>query len=971
MTPRSHPAAAKPALALLVVCAFFAMAAPALASVEPVGEGVCLGGWRWVALGRSGCPAFAPSAGDLGQPVAALSARDEHNLYVVEQSHPYFSGGGEYHEGADAVVQLHTDAKAVPEFVSCTSSQATADCTQTSNAAAISDAQSAAIAPDGKDVYVASFSGIARFAISAGGTPVYAECIGLEGGACQAPAGRPGSLETVQITLSPDGRDLYSVTDGLLRDFHVAADGTLGLAGCYSARNGCSSGAPFAYETYGTASVSPDGQTVVTALGQARVDAYRRLADGSLLFESCIGAGDTGGGCTPVGAAWMAFTGLQSIVFAPNGRDVYVQGVGPAGTPQPAIFHLRLSGEGTLQLADCLGYVLLGCRQMPAQAPEFTNIERIARRLTIAPDGRKLVLGGQEVDVFSLDPASGAVAYEACAGASAFSCSPDLQQKIDYPGGSVTMTPSGESFWLADATAGTATRFDLADTSSPSPTKAPVAGAVTTHSSDDANILEFSATAQTYGATKLAFEIETASGEVTSISTRESRSEAESRKVEAYAGVTPATNYRVRLTAVNQVGTSHGSWLQVKTPSCTPEPPTLREFRGLRSAPTTLSALGQLSPSCAATSVTMRVGTTPAYGTSFTTPVPVLGGYYVPDFAVQATGLQPGADYYWQLVAANSAGSVVIESGQVTTPQQAPASQLSALTASERPVEDGSVALEGLVRAGSTPVSVEALLFDSPYESLSEPAETISLGQTPAGSGVATVSTTVSGLQCAHAYLWSLRASAAYAESVGERKPFTVHCSSEGAGGEEGHSEGTGGGSEATPPGEPAGGTTVPGGTTEGNGTGSGAGTGNISASVEGGTGEASVLLTPQPPFMPVTDVLAAGPTERPVPAGARIERVLKRRLRSGVVRLAVEVEGKASHAITLGLAWEPPGDDPHGDLTIARKSLSSTPGERTVTFEIDRASLLRARRQRRLALRLVLLEGSRRETKTVALSKG
>jgi hypothetical protein len=966
--------AAKHMLSLSIAIACLAAAAPAVASTQPLAEGACLGGETWVGREEAGCTALAPSAGDLGQPVATLASPDERNLYVVEQTSPYFSGGGEYRTGVDAVVQLRTDAKAAPEFVSCTSQQATPDCAQIADPAALFAPQSAAIAPDGKDLYVASLSGIARFAIDASGAPRYVECVGLAGGACEDPPGSPGSLETVQITLAPDGHDLYSVTEGLLRDFHIESNGTLSLAGCYSDRNGCSSGVAFGYGQFGMASVSPDGETVVTALGGARINVYRRLADGALLFESCFGIGGGGGGaCQPIGPAWPAFGGLQSIVFAPNGRDAYVQATGPAGMFQPAVFHLRLSSEGTLQLADCLGYVLSGCQTMPAQAPTFPQIERVAQRLAISPDGHRLILAGEEVVIFSLDPSSGEIAYEGCAGGPVLSCSSDKQETIAYPGGSVAMTPSGESFWLSDATNGIAARFDLADASVPSATKPPQAGAVTAHSRIN-RYLDLSATAQTYGATKLAFEVETAPGEVHSIVVLESRSQAESRQVEASLEVTPATSYRVRLAAVNQLGTSDGPWLGVKTPACQAEAPTRREFRGVDQTPTSIDAIGSINRNCGATTVTLRVGTTPAYGESFIAHNPILGGNSVSNYAVEASGLQPDTNYYWQLVAANSAGSTVIESGEVTTPEQAPASQLSVLTGADRSLGAGSFALEGLVRAGDTPVSVEALIFDSPYETVGEPFEVVPLDQVSVGNGATTVSTVASGLQCGHAYTWSLRASASYGESVGEREPLTFSCGSgggEGGGGEGGGAgeepglgEGPVGGAEPTPEVGP----TAPVGTADDGSDGSDGGSSGTPSSDS--TVDMSSSLAPQSPISqgsgpsPQISVLADDAVVNTV----RIARVDLRRLHSGGVRVLVHLAGQASGPVTLELVPAARGRAGRRGPAIARSRLTRVSSERDVTLDIGAAALQRARSRGQRRMLLSIIDGSHREVRTVEL---
>jgi hypothetical protein len=422
------------------------------AAIAGLRETACVGSTSYSGEPPPGCPLATPSPEDTTSPVAALQAPSGRYLYVVESS--------------GIVEERLEGTSAQPMFASCSSRRTTPDCTRISDPAAIYGATSAVLSPNGQNIYVASHSGIARFAVaqSSGGVE-FAECVGLEGGECTlSDYGSQAQEATIQLAIASDGRDLYLTHEGTLSDFHIAPDGGLSFGLCYRFRSVCPSQAGFyqpasagegreaverswGYESWGTVAVSPNGEFVLTALGEDTVDVYRRMPDGSLRFTSCMSAFDVE--CpSPKGKASTMFH-EKSIGVAPNSRDVYVSGQASESEhiSGATLVHLRLSAAGTLEYAGCVGSVA-GCG-----SPGTTGLDNswtAAPRVAITPDGKELITTGSEAIVsFRLNAASGEPTYEACAGPYR-GCAADQVNTVGPQGGSITMTAADGVFWVTD-----------------------------------------------------------------------------------------------------------------------------------------------------------------------------------------------------------------------------------------------------------------------------------------------------------------------------------------------------------------------------------------------------------------------------------------------------------------------------------------------------------------------------------------
>jgi DNA-binding beta-propeller fold protein YncE len=133
----------------------------------------------------------------------------------------------------------------------------------------LTGAAGVAVAPDGRDVYVASQVGtVTRFTVSKGGRLAFAGCIGDVGLAGCAPV--PGKLlaGATGIAVAPDGRTLYVAASGseALVELSVGAKGAPRLADCFRAHAGgpCRSASGGALHHLGAVAVSPDGRSLYT-----------------------------------------------------------------------------------------------------------------------------------------------------------------------------------------------------------------------------------------------------------------------------------------------------------------------------------------------------------------------------------------------------------------------------------------------------------------------------------------------------------------------------------------------------------------------------------------------------------------------------------------------------------------------------------------------------------------------------------
>jgi DNA-binding beta-propeller fold protein YncE len=229
-------------------------------------------------------------------------------------------------------------------------------------------ANSVAVSPDGKSVYVASREDDAvvrlnRNLISGGLTP--GDCWDdNDSGADSCGHVTNGLTGARSITVSPDNKSVYA-TSGILNGddaiVHLHRDtstGELTAAECYDDNDSGTDSCLLAGETNGLGGVqspvvSPDGSSLYVAAGSDdAVTRFARAADGTLTPAGCIDDDDAGQGPDDCGVGNTAagLDGAHSVSISPDGRSVYVTSF----TDQAVVGFDRNTSSGVLTFLGCI-----------------------------------------------------------------------------------------------------------------------------------------------------------------------------------------------------------------------------------------------------------------------------------------------------------------------------------------------------------------------------------------------------------------------------------------------------------------------------------------------------------------------------------------------------------------------------------------------------------------------------------------
>lgn len=274
------------------------------------------------------------------------------------------------------------------------------------------------------------------------------------------------------ITVSPDGRSVYTVSDddsiGIFA--RKAGSGQLNYKGCITGANGQNSAGkrrvcraiPTATPVHegihsglgGPASltVSPDNRFVyVAARADAAIAIFAREPNGLLSYRGCLTGGISAfvagftSPCTLVAPENSHGSGLRSvtrIVISPDGTSLY------ASAPrQSAVTEFARDPEtGLLSYRGCLSGESRGlgpgnpCRPVPtALEAGFDSGLWLLGALAISADGRSLygaAKGDDAIAAFSRDPGSGALSY--------IESEPTLDRPND-----LALPPSGRGLYVA------------------------------------------------------------------------------------------------------------------------------------------------------------------------------------------------------------------------------------------------------------------------------------------------------------------------------------------------------------------------------------------------------------------------------------------------------------------------------------------------------------------------------------------
>ena len=324
----------------------------------------------------------------------------------------------------------------------------------------LNGASSVAVSPDGKSVYVASVDdrSISRFDRNTStGALTPAGCIADVGDTAGCGTTQQGLNSAQAVTVSPDGKSVYvaSFTDDAMARFdRNIITGALTPAGCI-ADVGDTAGCGTTQQGLDGASsvgVSPDGKSVYVASftddAMARFD--RSITTGALTPAGCIAdAGDTAG----CGTTQQGLNGAQAVTVSPDGKSVYV-----ASADESAIVRFDRNTTGALTPAGCIADV-----GDPAGCGTTQQGLRGASSITVSPDGRSVYAVSQLDDAivrFDRNTTTGALTLAGCIADAGDPAGCGTTQEGLKGAYSVVVTSDGKSVYAASFTDDTIVRFD-------------------------------------------------------------------------------------------------------------------------------------------------------------------------------------------------------------------------------------------------------------------------------------------------------------------------------------------------------------------------------------------------------------------------------------------------------------------------------------------------------------------------------
>jgi 6-phosphogluconolactonase (cycloisomerase 2 family) len=288
---------------------------------------------------------------------------------------PSADGNDVYVGGHDSVTHLKRNRGGRLAFGSCVADNGAYGC-KAGEQASLGDVLGLAISADGRSVYAGSNArknAITEFKRRPNGTLKYSGCIADS----NAKPGTSGCSITPHrslndnedLAVAPDGRNVYVASDGSssLTAFARADDGALAYEECFSqsGRMGCKTTKNNALSGAIAVAVSADSRTVYLASDRSdSVSWFHRNSDGTLVFRGCV-ASAARHGCDR--APGLALDGPSDIATGPDAKFVYI-----SASDGGAIGTFRRADSGALRFRRCMSvYSSQACDTVPGRVLNF------------------------------------------------------------------------------------------------------------------------------------------------------------------------------------------------------------------------------------------------------------------------------------------------------------------------------------------------------------------------------------------------------------------------------------------------------------------------------------------------------------------------------------------------------------------------------------------------------------------------
>ncbi len=331
------------------------------------------------------------------EPVALAISPDGADVYVVAQ-------GG---DANDLVTFSRDSGTGLLTKQGCIAHEAPGGECETRGAKGLNMPYGVAVSPDGKNVYVASYSedAVSEFSrnTESGAVeqlPAPNNCISSDEASECGTTSAVGLERAIGIVVSPDGKDVYAAAGGESGEGAIVAlerdPGTGALtqlpeeAGCISTSNeACAHGT--AINGPEDLVVSPDGKNIYANSYDdgAVIELDRNPETGALTQLGCLAnslAGETGP-CTQV----KSIAGALGVAISPGGQNLYVSSNNEDAV---AAFERNPETGALAQLAEPYGCVTSNGSGCAEGSTELTGLDG-PRRLTVSPDGFNVYVAGQ------------------------------------------------------------------------------------------------------------------------------------------------------------------------------------------------------------------------------------------------------------------------------------------------------------------------------------------------------------------------------------------------------------------------------------------------------------------------------------------------------------------------------------------------------------------------------------------------